>query len=76
MTASYRNPFYQKPHMGLPARAGFGYDAPVAIQAQCIYYAEICVRIQNEWYVQDDGFIEITNKELLTVLERWYEAQL
>ena len=74
MPTYYRNPLYHNSVMPKPARSGFGYDKPVAIQAQCIYHAQICVRIQDKWYVQDDGFISITSVEHLAILEQWYEA--
>ena len=72
MPTYYQHPLYNKPHMAKPARSGLGYHKPIAIQAQCIYQAEICVRIESGWYVQDDGFIPITSDEHIAILEQWY----
>lgn len=74
--ATYRNPLIpiRQPGFALPARSGLhSYTSPQAIQATCVYHAEICIRVNDKWYLQKDGFYEITDMDSLVVLETWYE---
>lgn len=69
----YNHPLYYKPDSGRPARSGLdSYTTPRLIQVQCVYMAEICVRIDGKWYAHTDGFYPIT-PEHVAVLEKWYE---
>lgn len=68
------NQLYEKPPMVGAARTGFGGNTPTAIQATCIFRAEMCCRIKGEWYVFDDGFIRITYRESIDALEQWYQT--